>query len=86
MTTHTPIQMEELPLEKTLKLSNFYTWGKAEVHRKQVGKAGIQAPLSSPQPAFAGDPQSEGNRTPLRSKGFEPHTRYPNLLRAVPER
>ena len=45
MTTHTLIQMEELPLEKTLKLSNFYTWGKAEGHREQVGKAGTQAPL-----------------------------------------
>ena len=88
MTTHTLIQMEELPLEKTLKLSNFYTWGKAEGHREQVGKAGTQAPLSSPQPAFAGDPQSEGNSTHDTSEEqriWTPH-KVPQSLRAVPER
>ena len=89
MTTHTLIQMEEFPLEKTLKRSNFYTWGKAEVHRKQVGKVGTQ-PHSPPHiPHSAGDPQSEETapRTPLRSKGFErtPH-KVPQPLRTAPER
>lgn len=55
--------MEELPLKKTLKLSNFYTRGKAEVHSKQVGKVGTQAQSPPRIPHSAEDPQSEGNST-----------------------
>ena len=53
-----------------------------------MGKAGIQAPLSSPQPALAGDPQSEGNSTQDTSEEQRIWTPYkvPQPLRAVPER
>ena len=58
--------MEELTLEKTLELSSFYTRGKAEAHRKQVGKGGTQAPLPSPHPAF-------GRRPSVRRKQHPEH-------------
>lgn len=51
MTTHTLIQMEELPLEKTLKLSNFYTWGEAGGKGWDTGPSPLPAASISRRPS-----------------------------------